>query len=72
MKYIITSSSIVVSDTGFTTIIDQTHKYFNDIKKAIEDDPESSDVAYLINKDKIDRAKELLNRTGGNLVPKDV
>lgn len=70
MKYIITASSIVVSNDGITTIIDKSNKAFDRVKNALETG--SEDIAYVLNKDVIDKAKELLSKTGGNLLPEEM
>jgi hypothetical protein len=67
VKYIVTENTItVVFDNGSTFLCDKSHDHFEEMKEAIDAGKEL-DIAYFFNKDQIDRAAEILLRTGGDL-----
>ena len=67
MKYIVTDNSIMVVIQGTTLIADKSHPRFDEIKKIIEGGGSELDIIYLIHKETIDKAKDLLLNTGGKL-----
>jgi len=60
MKYIITENSINVCIGSRTFICDNTYKYFDDIKKALESGGPKSKIIHLFRKQTIAAAKALL------------
>lgn len=71
MKYIITENTIIFYFNGITSIINNSHKYFDEVKINLQKNNES-DAMYYLNKDIIDNAKELLLSTGGNLTDEEL
>jgi hypothetical protein len=67
MKYIITDNSIMVVIQGTTMVADKSHPRFDEIKKTIESGGTEIDIIYLLHKEIIDQAKNLLLKTGGKL-----
>lgn len=62
MKYIATDNSINVCIDGRMLICDKSYRYFNDIKKALENDAQPTRILHLFRKEYSEIAKRLLKK----------
>lgn len=67
MKYIVTENTITAFVNGSVITVDASNEKFDDIKKVIEDGGSDLEIIYVMHKELIDQAKDLLLHTGGNL-----
>ena len=71
MKYIVTQNTITAFVQGATMTLDASHDKFDDIKAAIEDGADELEIVYILHKELIDKAKDLLLHTGGDLTAEE-